>query len=589
MESGVWGSVISDYNHGKQSCSGQPPTSGGSRPNIIMIITDDQDLHMDSMEYMPAVKKHLTDQGTTYTRHFCTTALCCPSRVSLFTGKLAHNTNITHVQPPYGGYGRFVSQGLNDNYLPVWLQNAGYGTYYGGKLFNYHTILNYNQPFAAGWTENEFLLDPFQYAYYAPCFQRNQDEYELYNGSYVTDLLATKVFGFLDDAATADQPFFLGIAPIAPHAQVDLTPPAYVEMTTSPPQPALRHAGLFSNATVPRTPDFNPDSPSGVSWIRQLPQLNASQIAYNDAWYRGRLQSLQAVDEMVDELFTRLEKYNMLENTYIFFTSDNGYHISQHRLAPGKTCAWETDINIPLIVRGPGVQANASYHYPTAHIDLAPTFFDLAGIPLREDFDGVPIPVKHKDIVDRTSAGETKQEHVNVEFWQKTNTAEGTEMYSDQIGATANDTYKALRLIGGGYNLLYSVWCTNEHELYNMTADPYQLNSLFRAGFRSCNKDVKRLATRLDGLLFVLKSCAGETCRLPWKALFPGGAVSSLKEAMRPEFDDFFATQVPRVSFTECEPGFILESEGPQYAGQAFLATPWSITGGSESGWAALT
>lgn len=88
------------------------------KPNIVFVLTDDQDLHLDSLEYMPLVKKHLRDQGTFYKRHFCTIALCCPSRVSLWTGKAAHNTNVTDVKPPYGGYPKFVSQGLNENYLP---------------------------------------------------------------------------------------------------------------------------------------------------------------------------------------------------------------------------------------------------------------------------------------------------------------------------------------------------------------------------------------------------------------------------------------------------------------------------------------
>lgn len=72
------------------------------RPNIVLVITDDQDLHLDSLAYSPHVKRHLIDRGTFFRRHFCTTALCCPSRVTLFTGKLAHNTNVTNVVPPYG-------------------------------------------------------------------------------------------------------------------------------------------------------------------------------------------------------------------------------------------------------------------------------------------------------------------------------------------------------------------------------------------------------------------------------------------------------------------------------------------------------
>lgn len=74
----------------------------GKKPNIVFILTDDQDLHMDSLDYVPLIQKHLINQGTLYKRHFCTTALCCPSRVSLWTGKQAHNTNVTDVNPPYG-------------------------------------------------------------------------------------------------------------------------------------------------------------------------------------------------------------------------------------------------------------------------------------------------------------------------------------------------------------------------------------------------------------------------------------------------------------------------------------------------------
>ena len=76
----------------------------GKRPNIVFILTDDQDLHMDSLDYLPLIKKHLTDQGTLFKKHFCTTAICCPARVTLWTGKLAHNTNVTDVSPPHGRY-----------------------------------------------------------------------------------------------------------------------------------------------------------------------------------------------------------------------------------------------------------------------------------------------------------------------------------------------------------------------------------------------------------------------------------------------------------------------------------------------------
>lgn len=137
------------------------------RPNIVFIITDDQDLHLNSVDYTPLTRKYIAEEGTTFNSHHATIAICCPSRVSLWTGKAAHNTNVTDVFPPYGmlnftslghmliyegGYPKFISQGLNDNFLPVWLQEAGYGTYYVGKLLNAHTVENYDKPFVRGFT-----------------------------------------------------------------------------------------------------------------------------------------------------------------------------------------------------------------------------------------------------------------------------------------------------------------------------------------------------------------------------------------------------------------------------------------------------
>jgi arylsulfatase A-like enzyme len=80
-----------------------PPSPGhGKKPNFVFILADDQDLHLNSLGYMPKLQRLIGDQGTTFERHFCTIAICCPSRVSLMTGKLAHNTNVTDVNPPYG-------------------------------------------------------------------------------------------------------------------------------------------------------------------------------------------------------------------------------------------------------------------------------------------------------------------------------------------------------------------------------------------------------------------------------------------------------------------------------------------------------
>jgi N-acetylglucosamine-6-sulfatase len=152
-----------------------------------------------------------------------------------------------------------------------------------------------------------------------------------------------------------------------------------------------------------------------VSWISKLQQLNDTKIAYHDDFYRRRLQTLQAVDEIVDKVVCKLTEHNILDNTYIIYTSDNGYHIGQHRLEPGKTCAFEEDINVPFLMRGPGIKKGETVDTVTTHTDIVPTLFELAGIKQRKEFDGQPMPVTKKAI--QAAKKSKKSEHVNVEFW----------------------------------------------------------------------------------------------------------------------------------------------------------------------------
>lgn len=186
---------------------------------------------------------------------------------------------------------------------------------------------------------------------------------------------------------------------------------------------------------------------------------NKTNVDWNDGFYRSRLQVLAGIDDMVGELVAALDDYGILDNTYVVYTTDNGYHIGQHRLQPGKTCGYETDIHIPLIIRGPGVPVGEITDVVTTHTDLAPTFFEMLGIPQREDFDGTAIPLTAAAI---SVAAKNRSEHVNVEYWGLGDTVEG--QYG--TGASPPNTYKALRVYSDDYNLYYSVWCNNEHELY---------------------------------------------------------------------------------------------------------------------------
>ncbi|KAK7178023.1 arylsulfatase [Paraphaeosphaeria sporulosa] len=541
------------------------------RPNIVFILTDDQDAKLNSLDYMPHVQELLVQEGTHFKSHYCTVAWCCPSRVSLWTGKAAHNTNVTNVERPYGGYPKFVEEGHNDNWVPVWLQSEGYQTYYAGKLMNAQNIVNYAKPYAKGFTGSDFLLDPNTYNYMNPIFQRNKLPPIPHKSEYSTDLVRKKALGFLDDAIEKpDSPFFVAVAPIAPHSDYTVgldiggDPPIGVNIT--PPVASEKYRDLFQNASVPRGSNFNPDVPSGVDWIAELLQLSAENITYNDHLYRQRLRALQSVDEIVKDVVDKLDQAGILDNTYIFYSSDNGYHIGQHRLAPGKGCGFEEDINVPLVVRGPGVPAGKVITRSTTHTDLAPTWWQILGIPLREEFDGIAIPLTESGIAELEESKRAK-EHIQIEFWSKSNPQE----YNKET--EVNSTYKAIRIVGEDYGFYYAVWCSNSHELYDMKADPSQMNNLYSASGSSkipCSnatttlgRPLPALTARLDALILALKTCKGaKACTEPWDTLLPGADVYTLAEAMDEKYDDFFAG-LPKIEFDRCEEGHITDAEGP--------------------------
>lgn len=519
----------------------------------------------------------------------------------------------------------------------MWLQEAGYNTYYTGKLFNAHSVRNYDSPFPAGWNQSvsltaslshsavftnmhrqDFLLDPYTYMYLNATYQRNQDPPVSWLGHHTVDVLRSKALSFLDEAAShaSTTPFFLGIAPIAPHSNVvaagldllpgdDPAPPLIPPPAglVGPPIPAVRHRHLFQGLKVPRTANFNPDKPTGAHWIRKLPKLDAVSVAWNDHFYRQRLRALQGVDELVEDVVQRLEALGLLDNTYVIYTTDNGYHLSQHRLRPGKECGFDEDINVPLIVRGPGVPEGLETDVVTTHVDLAPTILKLAGAGRKlkdraDDFDGVPLPLTGAGLAAAREGGEdARHEHVTVEFWGLAVSEGG--LGNDYI--LKNNTYKAVRIVAEKYSLYYSVWCTNEHELYDLKVssvqppsaprqaqpletptnpplpqtDPSQVTNLLNpldnpspSTTTLLGAPLSHVAARLDSLLFVLKSCRGPQCVRPWASLHPAGNVASLADALSPRFDAFYLEQQKKVGFSACEAGYLLDAEGPQWDGE---------------------
>lgn len=295
--------------------------------------------------------------------------------------------------------------------------------------------------------------------------------------------------------------------------------------------------------------------------------MNESVQAYADHSFRQRIRALQGVDEIIEDVVNKLEEKGILDTTYIIFTTDNGYHIGNHRIPAGKATFYAEDSNLPFVVRGPGVPVGKTSKIPGAHLDLAPTFLKIAGLPKDEwppFLDGQSLLQQwhHPDSsTGKGSGGGNAKETLNVEFWglcivEAPNAAE--------LGVPfKTNSYKTLRIVGEDESWLYSYWCTGEIELYNTTEDPYELTNL---AFNPTHEHA-RLIDRLNAILLVTKSCAENTCRQPWALLQPGrrkDEIVSLRQAMDTKYDRFFS-EFPRVAFKECMMYQDIKNEKPFY------------------------
>ena len=408
-------------------------------------------------------------------------------------------------------------------------------------------------------------MEPGVYDYLNTTWSLNNAQWKNFEGVNSIDKAQENALSMLDTAVEAKKPFFMAVAPAVPHVGINAS-----SGLTFFPIPQAKWANAFGNHQIPRTPNFNPATQNmGASFVKNLPFLNQTLIDGMDELYRARLRAVAGLDDMVDALITALDDYGILNNTHVVFTTDNGYHIGQHRFGPGKKQGYETDVHIPFFWRGPGIPVNKTSNDVSTHTDLAPTFLSLFGLPLRSKLDGRGIPNILKN-------GQKSGEHVNIELWGSADIYEVLPFkpLDDTIPGWQNDTYKGLRIIGDSYNVYYSVWCTNEHELYDMVADNYQTtnmlpNTLSITQVSSTQQflgiSLKKAVSRLDAVLMVLKTCVGVQCTQPWAQLHPQGDVSTLKDALNPKFDSFYASQ-PKVSFTACMQGYLPEYEGESNA-----------------------
>src|SRR5918997_1127856 len=486
----------------------QPPvgqeeaSEAPDRPNIIFVLADDLDLA--SAGLMPNLRSLLAQEGATFENALVSYPICCPSRATTLTGLYSHNHNVRGNKRPIGGFERFREQGNEENTIAARLQDEGYRTALFGKFLNGYGNDDpaYVPP---GW--DEWYAKPGRFEYYDYELNENGElvSYGSEEEDYLTDVLSGHATDFVRRAISEDQPFFAYVAPTAPH---------------SPATPAERHEGAFSDEEAPRPPSFGEEDVSDKpAFIQELEPVSEQEGARIDDRYRQRQESMLAVDEMVGSLVQELEAAGELENTYIVFTSDNGFFQGEHRIQSTKNRPYEEAARVPLFVRGPGVATGAKTEKLALNTDFAPTFAALAGTTF-PDADGRSLepllrgeeatPWRSAVLLEvprQEGSGGEGNGKAKAKGKAKGKTGEGKEGKTGaggvpKAGPGGAGAFEAVRTEAHKYVEYQS----GERELYDLETDPYELDNAYETADPSLVEDLK---TTLDAL----RSCSEETCR----------------------------------------------------------------------------
>jgi arylsulfatase A-like enzyme len=418
-------------------------------PNVVLVLADDLDTA--PFKRFPTAFPNITalaERGVSFEDAFAVDPLCCPSRATLLSGLYSHNHGVWDNAPPQGGWDAFRDE--EPEALPVQLDAAGYESGLYGRYLNKYD----GSEIPPGWDKWGAVplvndTSPARMEGYGPDGRNTE-------GRTHTQVLAEEAAGFVQESSSAGKPFFLHVTPYAPHA---------------PWAHPAEYDKLFAGERAPRNPAFDEaDVSDKPPWVSRQKRLSAVEKDRIDTEYRERLRSTKDLDDMVGRIVGTLRDVGELDDTYVLFTSDHGYHLGQHRLKPGKWTPYGHDARVPLIVAGPGVPAGETREGLIGNHDFAPTVADLAGTKMpRADgssfaplFSDPSFPWRSALLIESAANS-----------WNK------------------RPAYRAVRT----QRYLYVRYGDGKKELYDGRTDPYQVQS--RPGLPAA----RWLDNRLDSLV----------------------------------------------------------------------------------------
>lgn len=507
-----------------------------SRPNIILIQADDA-IRSD-IRHLPNIRRYLVGGGTGFADMVVPYPLCGPARAALLTGQLAHNNRVvSNFRSNDGGHLTFrdLPGRLNHrNSLAPWLKKAGYRTGMVGKYLNEYGVFDRTE-IPPGWDYWAALIDNSTYDYFnygmnvngkvriygdrkyaesqmqfatdtaatppttfagmIAAFRKAFDPWDYFgsqvDSNYTMDVNGAFATKFVKRSARKRKPFFLYYAPPGPHAEDTNHIQGLREGAPGPdPRPPARYAHTYDNLELPRTASFNEaDVSDKTRNIRELAPLTDAQIEEMTASFRGRLGALRAIDDQVGRIVKALKKARELKNTYIMFSSDNGYIQGAHRLRSSKFLPFEDSIRVPALVRGPGIKAGRTRRGAAMDVDLTRTILQMAKAKPGRKMDGVSL------LAAARGRKKLPRRDIPIEAMRP--------LFLFFTPVTAFDVpYYGVRTS----RYKYVSWSFGEQELYDLKTDPDEMRNLAKDPAQAAR--VAELESRAKRL----RTCSGRAC-----------------------------------------------------------------------------
>ncbi|KAL4225641.1 hypothetical protein ACF0H5_016330 [Mactra antiquata] len=475
-----------------------------TKPNILFILTDDQDVTMGGQTPMVKTKQLVGDKGIIFNNMFTTSPLCCPSRSSIFTGRYVHNHEAVNNSLSGNCSSRAWQQTQEVKAFPTYLKSKGYNTFFAGKYLNQYGNEQAGgvEHIPPGWNNWNGLVGNSRYYNYALSVNGVREKHgNQYPQDYLTDVIHKRAVSFLLKQHKWSDPFFMMLS----------TPACHAPFTSAP-----KYNATFSNKTAPRTGSYNIKAVN-KHWLLEQPivPMPADMVSSSDEIFRRRWRTLLSVDDMVSDLINLLDKKGQLDNTYVFFSSDNGYHLGQFGLPYDKRQLYDFDIRVPLMVRGPGIDAGRISNDIVLNIDFAPTFVSLVDDSMMDNVDGISMrgilhPQENKTQPLRTSflVEHTGEYSTNVKDCpQYTNQNMGNCDSHCVCEDSKNNTYACLVTLNNSSSVKYCEFSDTENfvEVYDLKNDPSELKNLYQTLDPSHVFD-------LEKKLRFLATCSGPEC-----------------------------------------------------------------------------